>query len=146
VRRLGALRMRGTVAKLHLALDGLPDFPGLGPAQLAGRLVVAPSIDHVERAFNAVKYGKASPAPALEVTIPTLSDPALAPAGGHVLSACVQHVPAGDTVDRAAVLASAMAVLEDHAPGLGARVRAAELLTPADIEARFRMPGGQWHH
>ncbi len=144
VRRVEGIRIRGTVAKLHLALDGAPAFIGLPPERLGDRLLVAPSIDHVERAFNAVKYGEASPAPAMEIVLPTVTDPSLAPAGGHVLSACIQYVPPG--ADRAAVLRTAMAVLEAHAPGIGARVRAAELLTPDDLEARWRMPGGQWHH
>src|SRR5690606_40624150 len=61
VRKVKNIRMKGDVAKLHLALDGVPDFPGLLPEDMRGRLVIAPSPDHVERAFNPAKYGAFSP-------------------------------------------------------------------------------------
>ena len=85
--RFRHLRARGTAAKLHLALDGLPAAPGLSSAQLGQRLLIAPGLDYLDRAFNPCKYGAFSPAPALEITLPTVHDPALAPAGQHVLSA-----------------------------------------------------------
>ena len=83
VRRISNIRTRGTATKLHLALDGLPEFTGLEAADLTGRLLIAPNLDYVERAFNASKYGEYSNAPAMEITIPSLSDPTLAPAGKH---------------------------------------------------------------
>lgn len=150
VRRLGSIRMKGDAAKLHLALDAPPRFAGLSDAAHRGRLVVAPSVDHVERAFNPAKYGEFSPEPVMEITLPSLSDPSLAPAGACVLSAVVQFAPyalkGGWAAGKPSFLAAIMAVLERHAPGIGRSVRHAELLTPADIEARFRMPGGHWHH
>jgi phytoene dehydrogenase-like protein len=150
VREIGHLRMRGNAAKLHLALDGLPEAPGGDAALLAGRLVVAPSVAYVESAFNPAKYGAFSPDPVIEAVIPSLTDPSLAPAGKHVLSATVQYAPsdlregweAGADVFKTRI----MAVLDRHLPGLSARVIAAELLTPADLEQRYRMPGGHWHH
>ncbi|MGO1078728.1 phytoene desaturase family protein [Inquilinus sp. CA228] len=148
VRRIGHVRMRGNAAKLHLALDGLPE--GLAPALLAGRLVVAPGIDAVEAAFNPAKYGEASPEPVLEAVIPSLTDPSLAPAGKHVMSVVAQYAPAelrgGWEAGGPAFRDSILKGLERHLPGLSARVLAAELLTPADLEARYRMPGGHWHH
>lgn len=150
VRRLGHIRMKGDAAKLHLALGTPPRFSGLADAAHRGRLVVAPSVDHVERAFNPAKYGAFSPEPVLEITLPSLADPSLAPGGACVLSAVVQYAPyalkGGWETGRPKLLAAIMAVLERHAPGIGASVRHAELLTPADIETRFRMPGGHWHH
>ena len=86
-RKIANIRMRGTAAKLNLALDGVPDFTGLDRKALGGRLVIAPSIDYVERAFNPVKYGQYGAEPAMEITIPSLHDPGLAPEGRHVLSA-----------------------------------------------------------
>lgn len=148
VRRIGHVRMRGNAAKLHLALDGLPE--GLDRALLAGRLVIAPGIDAVEAAFNPAKYGEASPEPVLEAVIPSLTDPSLAPAGKHVMSVVAQYAPAGLRggweAGGPAFRDRILAVLERHLPGLSARVLAAELLTPADLEARYRMPGGHWHH
>ena len=150
LRRVLNVRMKGNVAKLHLALDRPPDFAGVSAADHAGRLVIAPSADAVENAFNPAKYGGFSPEPLMEIVLPSLTDPSLAPGGACVLSANVQFAPyalkGGWDRGRAKFLKAIMAQLERHAPGIGRRVVASELLTPADIEARFRMPGGHWHH
>lgn len=150
VRKVRNIRMRGNVAKLHLALDCVPAFTGLAPEFRAGRLVIAASDGHVERAFNPAKYGAFSPEPVMEIVLPSLSDPAMAPAGKCVLSANVQFAPyalkEGWEAGRGKFLRAIMAQLERHAPGIGASVLASELLTPADIEARYGMVGGHWHH
>ena len=150
VQKARAIRMKGDAAKLHLALERLPEFAGVPADALGGRLVIAPSSDHVERAFNPAKYGAFSPEPAMEITLPSVADPSLAPAGACVLSAIVQYAPydlkGGWDTGRPALLAAIMAVLERHAPGIGRHVRHAELLTPVDIEKRYGMPGGHWHH
>ena len=149
-RRVDHVRTAGNAAKLHLALDALPGFPGLDAARLGERLVIAPSLDYIERAFNPAKYGDFSQQPVFEITIPSIHDQGLAPAGRHVLSAIVQYAPyelrGGWSARRGEFQAAAMAVLERHAPGIGALVRHAELLTPADIEQQFRVSGGHWHH
>ena len=93
VRKVGNIRMKGDVAKLHLALDKPPQFPGVSAENHRGRLVIAPSPDHVERAFNPSKYGEFSPEPVMEITLPSLADPSLAPSGACVLSANVQYAP-----------------------------------------------------
>lgn len=150
VRKVRNIRMKGDTAKLHLALERIPHFPGLAGELLRGRLVIAPSVDHVEHAFNPAKYGEFFPEPVMEITLPSLSDPSLAPAGCCVLSAIVQYAPyalkGGWESGRPRLLGAIMAQLETHAPGIGGLVRHAELLTSADIEARYRMPGGHWHH
>jgi phytoene dehydrogenase-like protein len=150
VRKAHNIRIKGDVAKLHLALDQVPDFLGLPKAALAGRFVIAPSSEAVERAFNPSKYGAFSPEPVMEITLPSVSDPSLAPAGGCVLSANVQYAPyelkGGWEAGKPLFLKAIMAVLERHAPGIGRSVVLAELLTPTDIETRYRMPGGHWHH
>ena len=92
-RRVSHLRTRGLAAKLHLALEDLPKFTGVSADALGGRLLIAPSLEYLERAFNHSKYGEFSTAPAIEITIPTVNDPTLAPAGKHVLSAVVQYAP-----------------------------------------------------
>jgi phytoene dehydrogenase-like protein len=150
-RRVHHQRARGTAAKLHLALDGLPAFRGLDQAGAGQRLVVAPGQVHIEHAFDEGKYGEFSRAPVLEIVIPSLHDPGLAPAGRHVLSAIVQYVPyelKGGWTDaaRAACMDTAIATIERYAPGLRGLVRHAELLTPADIERDLRIAGGHWHH
>ncbi|MEO3389251.1 NAD(P)/FAD-dependent oxidoreductase [Mesorhizobium sp. CAU 1741] len=150
VRKVQNVRMKGNVAKLHLALDRVPDFSGVAPEDHKGRLVIAPSASHVERAFNPAKYGAFSPEPVMEIVLPSLSDAALAPDGACVLSANVQFAPyalkGGWNEGRPAFQKAIMAQLERHAPGIGSSVIASELLTPADIETRFQMPGGHWHH
>jgi phytoene dehydrogenase-like protein len=150
VRRVTNIRMKGNVAKLHLALDRPPQFPGVSSEAHRGRLVIAPSPDHVERAFNPSKYGEFSPEPVMEITLPSLTDPSLAPAGACVLSANVQYAPyslkVGWEAGRPKFFQAIMAMLERYAPGIGKTVRDGELLTPLDIEERYRMPGGHWHH
>jgi phytoene dehydrogenase-like protein len=150
VRRVRHLRARGLAAKLHLALDRAPVFNGLAESGLRGRLLIAPSQQYLERAYNHSKYGEYSSAPAMEITVPSVNDPALAPAGRHVLSAVVQYVPYelkdGWTRQRDRFIDLCTQLLDAHAPGLKASIVAAELLTPLDIEQEFRISGGHWHH
>ncbi len=150
VRRVSNLRMNGMAAKLHLVLDGLPQVPGLSAAELGQRLVIAPGIDELERAFNHTKYGEASERPAMEITIPTVADPSLAPEGRHVLSAVVLYAPyhlkQGWEAAREAFADRAVETLADYAPDLHGRIVARELVTPADLERAYGMTGGHWHH
>jgi phytoene dehydrogenase-like protein len=150
VRAVSHIRMKGDAAKLHLALDRVPQFAGLAPEHHRGRLVLAPSTDHVERAFNPAKYGEFSTQPVMEITLPSLTDPTSAPAGACVLSAVVQYAPyalaEGWDAGKPKFLTAVLAMLEAHAPGIGKTIRHAELLTPVDIAQKFRIPGGHWHH
>jgi phytoene dehydrogenase-like protein len=86
----------------------------------------------------------------MEVLLPSLYDPSLAPAGQHVLSAQLQYAPykvqGGWEAQRETFLENAMASLERYAPGIRQQVLASELLTPADLESRFGVTGGHWHH
>ncbi len=150
VHRVRHIRMKGMAAKLHLALDALPAFARL-PAELAGeRLLISPDLVYLEHAFDHAKYGQCSPAPALEITIPSVHDKTLAPAGKHVLSAIVQYAPhdprASGNGPRRELLERTLGVLERHAPGLRRQIVGSELLLPADIEREFRITGGHWHH
>ncbi len=150
VRKVKNIRNRGDAAKLHLALDRPPEFLGVRAEDHRGRLVIAPSTDHVERAFNPAKYGEFSPEPVMEITLPSIADPSIAPDGACVLSAIIQYAPyrlkQGWESGKPKFLTIVMSLLERYAPGIGKSVLHAELLTPADIEARYRMPGGHWHH
>jgi phytoene dehydrogenase-like protein len=150
VRRVDHIRSRGLAAKLHLALNRAPSFGGSGAASLRGRLLIAPSMQYIEHAYNHSKYGEFSAAPAMEVTVPTVNDPGLAPAGQHVLSAIVQYAPyaleEGWQNGRQRFMDTALDTLERCAPGLRGSIVAAELLTPADMEREFRISGGHWHH
>jgi len=154
-RRISHIRMRGNTAKLHLALDGLPPFKGLDQSQLGERLLIAPDIEYVERAFNHAKYGEHSIKPVAEITIPSLHDDSLAPAGKHVLSAVVQYAPyqleqgqlkQGWDTEKAGFTDLVIDLLEQYAPGIRQQIVEQEMLTPVDIEREFRITGGHWHH
>ncbi len=145
MRQVRAIRSRGGAAKLHLALTAAPAFDG---AHLTDRIVLAPSVDAVEAAWNPAKYGEVPDRPVMEVTFPSAHDPTLAPPGAHVLSAVVQFAPPAPrdlAAARATLLANTLDVLDRAAPGLKALVAHAELLLPQDIEARYGLQGGNWH-
>jgi phytoene dehydrogenase-like protein len=150
VRKVNHLRASGRAGKLHLALKGLPVFNGLGAKALGDRLLIASSMNYLERAFNPSKYHEYPDEPALEISIPTVRDPALASNGQQVLSAVVQFLPYDNSVDRdanrARCLESILSMLERHAPGIRSLITHAELLTPYDIEQEFGITGGHWHH
>lgn len=150
VRRVTHFRSSGLAAKLHLALSEAPVFTGVSPEALRGRLILAPSPDYLERAFNATKYGAFSERPGIEIVCPTMSDPSLAPVGKHVLSMVVQYAPyalrEGWESGRPAFIDRIVDTVEPYAPGLRGKIEATELLAPPDIEREFRIAGGHWHH
>jgi len=144
--RLRHQKSRGGTAKLHLALSGAPDFGG---ADLRSRLLLAPDEHAVELAFNPVKYGEVPAAPVMEILLPSAFESGLAPEGHHILSANVQfapHAPKDRDAAKTAFLDACLARLESAAPGIGRLIVAADLLMPWEIESRFGMAGGNWHH
>ncbi len=151
VKGIDNLRTKGTAAKLHLALKYLPEFTGLEPSQLKGRMVIAPSANAVERAFNHAKYGEVSTEPMMEFSIPSLVDDSLCNGSGHVLNATVQYAPyhlkgGWNEAAKNDFMASAITRLEQYAPDIRKHILVAEMLSPVDIEARFGLTGGHWSH
>ena len=148
--RVTQIRMKGATGKLNIALRAAPEFKGLPPERLRDRLLIAPSIDDMEAAFNPTKYGELPETPPLEVTVPTIADPSLAPEGAHVLSAVVQYAPYDLKVGWAASTETfkerLLNLLESYAPGLKGNIVEARFLSPKDIEARLGTAGGHWHH
>lgn len=147
------LRLAGTVAKVNLSLGGLPRFVAAGDdlERLRGRIVLAPGIDALERAFDAAKYGRISAAPFLEATIPTLSDDSLASPGHHVLSVLVQYAPyhlrEGAWDERRDEIGDlVLETLEIYAPGVTELVEACCVLTPADLERDYGLTEGHPMH
>ncbi|MBT8087441.1 MAG: NAD(P)/FAD-dependent oxidoreductase, partial [Gammaproteobacteria bacterium] len=150
-RRIYHLRAEGNAAKLHLALDGLPDFKGLKEKDFAQRIIIAPDEHYVERAFNPAKYGESSTSPVVEMTFPSALDNSLAPAGKHVLSVVVQYAPYAlkggwDVAAKLSFQQSIIDTIARYAPDIEERIVDSELLTPADIEREFHITGGHWHH
>jgi phytoene dehydrogenase-like protein len=164
-------RAHGTVAKINLALSALPEFRGLNKDEavekLSGRIHIGPDIDYLERAFDAAKYGDYSSQPYLDITIPTLTDPSLAPTGTHVMSIHAQFAPyklnryarvaptASSTPEacvpvwdsRREELGDAIVnALSDYAPNLKELIVARQVLTPVDLEKTFGLSGGHIHH
>jgi phytoene dehydrogenase-like protein len=149
--RTANIRQPGATARVNFALSGLPAFHGGDAERLAGRIVIAPSIDDVEHAMDAVKYGHVSEEPLIEATIPSLADPSLAPEGKHVMSVVFQAAPyalrdADWSTERDRVGDIAVKTLERYAPGFGELVEAREVITPADMESRYGLSGGHIQH
>ncbi len=155
-------RAVGTVAKVNLALSGLPTFTALkgaagsgagsnGAGQLTGRIQIGPEVDYLERAFDDAKYGDVSKQPYLEATIPTLLDPSLAPEGKHVMSIYAQFAPyrlkKGDWKGRREELGDTVVkTLAAYAPDLPGRIIEGQVLTPLDLEESYSLTGGHIEH
>jgi phytoene dehydrogenase-like protein len=145
------IRQPGATACVRLALGGLPAFHGADEERLGGRIVVGPSIDDVERAMDAVKYGHVSEDPILEATIPSLTDPSLAPEGKHVMSVTFQAAPRTLrentwSTERERVGEITVKTLERYAPGFGELIEAIEVVTPEDLESTYGLTGGHLQH
>ena len=148
-------RAPGVAAKINLALSGLPQFSGVNggdpETKLAGRIHIGPEIDYLERAFDASKYGEFSAEPYLDITLPSISDPSLAPPGKHVMSIHAQFAPyklkEGDWTTRRDEFAdNVIGQLEKYAPGLRDSIVARQVITPRDLEETYGLSGGHIHH
>jgi len=154
--RAGNIRTPGVTAKVNLAVRRLPRFSAAGDDErlLRGRILVAPGIDAMERAFDASKYGRWSERPVIEATIPSLVDPSLvegARAGTHVVSVIAQYAPYALrgrdwAADREAFGDAVVEVLESVAPGFGKLVSHRQVLLPADLEREYGLTGGHPLH
>src|SRR5688572_16923531 len=142
-------KYRGSSGKVNLALDALPNFtalPGPGP-HLRGAVSISPSIDYMERAYDDAKYGRYSRRPYIDIVIPSLTDPSVAPPGKHVMSCFVQYAPyhlAEGTWDeqREALGDAVIDTLAEYAPNIGGIVRHRQVLTPLDLEREWGLSEG----
>ena len=153
VMKLQHYRMPGTVAKMNIALSALPKFAALdgNSEALHGRIHIGPEIDYLERAFDESKYGSFSSDPYLEVTVPSLADPTLAPVGKHVMSVYMQYAPFklknGDWDDQRDALGNTIVKkLSEYAPGLPELIEDAQIITPKDLEETYGLTGGHIFH
>jgi len=153
VQRLQNYRGNGTVAKVNLALSGLPKFTALkngNSSALYGRIHIGNEIDYLERAFDESKYGNFSRQPYLEATIPSLTDPTLAPEGKHVMSIYMQYAPyklKGDWDEQRRTLGQTVVqTLAGYAPNLPELILTHQIITPKDLEDKYGLTGGQIFH
>ena len=149
VEDLERYKFRGSSGKVNLALDGLPEFtalPGSG-AHLRGAISISPSVEYMERAYDDAKYGRFSRRPYMDVVIPSLTDPSVAPPGKHVMSCFVQYAPyhlkEGNWDDQREAFGDAVIdALAVHAPKIRERILHRQVLTPLDIERVFGLTEG----
>jgi phytoene dehydrogenase-like protein len=142
-------KFRGSSGKVNLALDALPDFtarPGAGP-HLRGAISISPSVEYMERAYDAAKYGRFSPRPYIDVVIPSLTDPSVSPPGKHVMSCFVQYAPyhlSEGTWDeqREAFGDTVIDTLAEHAPNIREIILHRQVLTPLDLEREWGLSEG----
>src|SRR6202171_2188882 len=142
-------KFRGSSGKVNLALDALPNFkcfPGPG-AHLRGAISISPSMEYMERAYDDAKYGHFSRKPYIDMVIPSLTDPSVAPPGKHVLSCFVQYAPYklahGNWDDqREAFGDTVINTIVEHAPNIKKIIIGRQILTPLDLEREFGLTQG----
>jgi phytoene dehydrogenase-like protein len=144
-------KFRGSSGKVNLALDGLPSFDCLpGPGEhLRGAISFSPGVDYMERAYDDAKYGRFSRRPYIDVVIPTLVDPSMAPPGKHVMSCFVQYAPyhladgqTWDDAQREAFGDAVVNTIAERAPNIRELILYRQVLTPLDIEETFGLTEG----
>ncbi len=154
VRQIQHYRCEGTSLKMNLALSGLPEFlalPGAPGPQHRATMHICPSMDYVEKAWDDAKYGRPSKSPLLELTIPTMYDPSLAPAGKHIMGIFLQYAPytLRDTtwdIEREPFGDRVIDMIAEYAPNIRDIVMERQILTPLDLERRFGLTGGNIFH
>jgi phytoene dehydrogenase-like protein len=153
VRSIQKFRMRGSSGKVNIALSELPDFtalPGAG-ALHRGAISISPSIDYIERAYDDAKYGRFSSQPYVDMIVPSIIDPDMAPPGRHVMSCFVQYAPydlegGWNDARRAAFGETVLSTIERYAPNIRRAVIGLQVITPPDIERIAGITGGNIFH
>jgi phytoene dehydrogenase-like protein len=153
VQSIKNFRVRGSSGKLNLALSELPDFtalPGEGPLH-RGAISISPSIDYIERAYDDAKYGQFSRQPYIDIVIPSMIDPDMAPPGQHVMSCFVQYAPydiegGWDDAARNTFGETVISTLDQYAPNLRRAIVGMQVITPKDIERIAGISGGNIFH
>ena len=152
MRQVRNIRYRGCTAKVNLSLRDLPNFAGnLAPSQISGHILISPSLEYLERAYDAAKYGRCSPAPYLDVVFPSLLDPSLAPSGQHLMSITMQYAPyhlrnADWDSRREALSDKIISTLAGYAPNLESLIIDRQVITPLDWERDYGLTEGSIFH
>lgn len=140
MRDVSNIKFRGNTAFIHYVLDGLPSS-GLSNDALASVVSLSPTMEAIERAYDPVKYGERSPNPHVEISVPTLRWPSLAPDGKHIVVARVQYVPER-TTDAASLADDVTKVIERSLPGFSGLVRARKTTLPSSLASEYGLDGG----
>lgn len=152
-RKVKAIKYRGAMARIHLALNDLPRFRVFtDEADLRGVISISPKLEYLERAYDAAKYGRCSYHPYLEIVIPSLTDSTLAPDGKHTMSITLQYAPyqlrqgEWNKGTKEALLQSALSTVSEYAPGFGDLIEDTVVLSPLDLEEQFGLTEGNINH
>jgi phytoene dehydrogenase-like protein len=160
-RSINRFKIRGSSAKVNLSLDGLPEFTCLEPLRqrgestepyLAGSISISPNIDYLERAYDDAKYGRFSRRPYMDILIPSMIDPSMAPPGKHVMSMFVHYAPydlAGGATweeQRESFGDTVIDTLEEYAPNIKDIILHRQVVTPWDLEQTFGLTEGNIFH
>lgn len=153
VRRVRNIRYRGATAKVNLALSGLPQFKAAANDEtlLSGHIVICPHLEYLERAYDDAKYGHFSRQPYLDIVIPTLLDPSLAPAGRHLMSITMQYAPYKLRQGKWEALREQLGdhiinTLSEYAPNLKDLILHRQVITPLDWEREYGLTEGSIFH
>ncbi len=152
MRAVGNINYKGSTAKMNLALSGLPHFNGQSEeAQLGGHIVISPSLEYLERAYDDAKYGRVSANPHLDIVIPTLMDSSLAPEGQHIMSITMRYAPyhlrdSNWEENRETLGEKILATLAQYAPGLNDLILHQQVITPLDWEQSYGLTEGSIYH
>ncbi len=159
--QIARFKIRGSSGKVNLALDALPEFTCLEDlhspsgypaiAHLAGAISISPNIDYLETAYDDAKYGRFSRRPYMDIVIPTLIDPSIAPPGKHVMSIFVQYAPfelaeGSWETQREAFGDAVIDTLSQFAPNLKDILLHRQVVTPWDLDERFGLTQGNIFH
>ena len=150
VKQLTRLDTRGSTARLVLTLESMPVFNGLSDRDWGERLLLCPDVDHAQRASRAMKYNQLPSELLMDVTLPSVNDPSIAPTDQHILSANIHYIPyepeEGWGVCKEQLADRAINALNYVTPNLRDLMIDGDLLTPPEIEATLGSPGGHWGH
>jgi len=154
VKHVQNIKYRGTTARVHFGLNELPEFTsanGSGKQLLVGHIQLGPTMTYLQKAYDPVKYGRYSQNPYLDIHIPTVNDPSLAPEGKHLMSATVKYMPytlkEGGWDELRETLGQLVTdTIAQYAPGFAQSIDHVNIVTPLDMESNYFLPEGNLAH
>lgn len=151
-RQINNVKYRGSTARMHFALKELPKIPNIKTKDMEAILSISPSINYLEKAHDDIKYGNYSQNPHMDIAIPSIMNPSLAPLGKHVMSATVQHIPyklnnegwTNEIKDKISKII--IQTIEEYVPNFSKYIENSTLMTPHDFEDLIKIKEGSFHH